>query len=228
MRDELPGGAPPFRRARVVGRVLWMLMIAVGLVAAWYERGALDPLAIRNAIAGHPAAPLIFLVVQIVASLLFIPRALLSVVAALLFGAWWGLFWAALGALLGAIVGFLVSRYINSGWLDLESLPRLGPWLVKAERGGWRSVAALRLIPVIPHSLANYALGLTRIGFWSYAVGSLLGQLPMTIAYVDLAAAGGRLASGRVDWVIPVVIGAAALVVSIVLPRLWKRSSGTG
>ncbi|MDE2166470.1 MAG: TVP38/TMEM64 family protein [Alphaproteobacteria bacterium] len=223
MRDDLPSTAPPFRRVRIVGRVLWLLMIAIGLVAAWYERASLDPVAIRNAIAGYPAAPLIFLAMQVVASLLFIPRALLAIVAALLFGAWWGLFWAALGAMLGAIVGFLVARYVNSGWLDLESLPRVGPLLIKAEAGGWRAVAALRLIPVIPHSLSNYALGLTRIGLGPYAFGSLLGQLPMTVAYVDLAAAGGRLASGRVDWVAPVVIGAAALAVSIALPRLWKR-----
>lgn len=223
MSDDLPVTPAPFRRIRIVGRVLWLLMIAVGLVAAWYERAILDPMAIRNAIAGYPAAPLIFLALQVVASLLFIPRALLAGAAGLLFGAWWGLFWAALGALLGAIAGFLVARYINSGWLDLESLPRVGPALLKAERGGWRAVAALRLIPVIPHSLSNYALGLTRIGLRPYVVGSLLGQLPMTIAYVDLAAAGGRLASGRVDWVMPVVIGAAALLVSIVLPRLWKR-----
>jgi uncharacterized membrane protein YdjX (TVP38/TMEM64 family) len=223
MRDDLPSTAPPFRRVRIVGRVLWLLMIAIGLVAAWYERASLDPVAIRNAIAGYPAAALIFLAMQVVASLLFIPRALLAVVAALLFGAWWGLFWAALGAMLGAIVGFLVARYVNSGWLDLESLPRVGPLLIKAEAGGWRAVAALRLIPVIPHSLSNYALGLTRIGLGPYAFGSLLGQLPMTVAYVDLAAAGGRLASGRVDWVAPVVIGAAALAVSIALPRFWKR-----
>jgi uncharacterized membrane protein YdjX (TVP38/TMEM64 family) len=223
MSTDLPGTAPPFRRVRMVGRVLWVTMIAAGLAAAWYERAALDPVAIRNAVAGYPAAPLVFLALQIVASLLFIPRTLLAVAAGLLFGAWWGLFWAALGGTLGAIGGFLVARYINSGWLDLESLPRIGPILLKAERGGWRAVTALRLIPVIPHSLSNYALGLTRIRLGPYALGSFLGQLPMTIAYVDLAAAGGRLAGGHADWRVPIAIGIAALLISIVLPRVWKR-----
>jgi len=199
------------------------LMIAVGLIAAWHERAALDPVALRNQLAGYPATPLVFLALQVVASLLFIPRTLLAVAAALLFGAWWGIFWAALGATLGSVVGFLVARYINSGWLDLENLPRIGPLLLKAESGGWRAVTALRLIPVIPHSLSNYALGLTRIGLGPYTAGSFLGQLPMTIAYVDLAAAGGRLAGGRTDWVLPVAIGAAALLISVVVPRLWKR-----
>ncbi|HEV2264368.1 MAG TPA: VTT domain-containing protein [Stellaceae bacterium] len=207
----------------MVGRLLWLLMIAVGLVAAWHERAALDPVALRNQLAGYPATPLVFLALQVVASLLFIPRTLLAIAAALLFGAWWGIFWAALGATLGSVVGFLVARYINSGWLDLETLPRIGPLLLKAESGGWRAVTALRLIPVIPHSLSNYALGLTRIGLGPYTVGSFLGQLPMTIAYVDLAAAGGRLAGGRTDWVLPVAIGAAALLISVVVPRLWKR-----
>jgi len=222
MRTDLPGTAPPFRRVRMVGRVLWLMMIVAGLVAAWYERAALDPVAIRNAVAGYPAAPLVFLAMQVAASLLFIPRTLLAVAAALLFGAWWGLFWATIGGTLGAIGGFLVARYVNSGWLDLESLPRIGPVLLKAERGGWRAVMALRLIPVIPHSLSNYALGLTRIGLGPYTVGSFLGQLPMTIAYVDLAAAGGRLAGGHADWRVPIAIGTAALLVSIVLPRVWK------
>ena len=223
MRADLPGAAPPFRRVRAVGRVLWMLMIAVGLIAAWRERADFDPAALRNLIAAYPAAPLIFLALQTVASLLFIPRTLLAVAAGLVFGAWWGVFWAAIGGTLGAIAGFLVARYVNSGWLDLESLPRIGPVLLKAERGGWRAVTALRLIPVIPHSLSNYALGLTRIGLAPYAVGSFLGQLPMTVAYVDLAAAGGRLAGGRADWVVPIAVGAAALLASIVIPRIWKR-----
>ncbi|HKR19471.1 MAG TPA: VTT domain-containing protein [Stellaceae bacterium] len=222
-RTDLPGTAPPLRRVRMVGRALWVLMIVVGLVAAWHERAALNPVALRNQLAGYPATPLVFLALQVVASLLFIPRTLLAVAAALLFGAWWGIFWAALGATLGSVVGFLVARYINSGWLDLENLPRIGPLLLKAESGGWRAVTALRLIPVIPHSLSNYALGLTRIGLGPYTVGSFLGQLPMTIAYVDLAAAGGRLAGGRTDWVLPVAIGAAALLISVVVPRLWKR-----
>ncbi|MGH6968006.1 MAG: TVP38/TMEM64 family protein [Stellaceae bacterium] len=207
----------------MVGRVLLLLLLAIGLAVAWHERAALDPVALRNDIAAYPAAPLVFLVLQMVASLLFIPRTLLAVAAGLLFGAWWGVFWAALGGTLGAIAGFLVARYVNSGWLDLESLPRFGPVLLKAERGGWRAVTALRLIPVIPHSLSNYALGLTRIDLGPYTVGSFLGQLPMTIAYVDLAAAGGRIAGGHADWIVPIVIGAVALLVSIVLPRFWKR-----
>jgi uncharacterized membrane protein YdjX (TVP38/TMEM64 family) len=100
---------------------------------------------------------------------------------------------------------------------------RIGPILRRAADGGWRTVAMLRLVPVLPHSLGNYALGLTRLPVGAYAFGSLLGQLPMTIAYVDFGAAGGSVFAGKAGWVEPTLIGLAALAVSFLLPRLVGR-----
>ncbi len=176
---------------------------------------------ITGAIGRYPLAPLGFLAVHIAASLLFIPRTLLAIVAGLLFGMGWGIVWAASGSVAGAIAGFLVARYINSGLIDAG---RLGPVVAQVERGGWRAVAVLRLIPVIPHSLANYALGLTRLPLAAYAFGSLLGQLPMTIAYVDLGAAGERLMLGGASWIEPTLIGLAALSLSLLIPAIarWR------
>ncbi|HYU14089.1 MAG TPA: VTT domain-containing protein, partial [Stellaceae bacterium] len=89
--------------------------------------------------------------------------------------------------------------------------------------GGWRMVAVLRLVPVIPHSLTNYALGLTGVRLGAYALGSLLGQLPLTIAYADLGAAGGRALLGGADWLLPSAIGASALALSLAVPLLTRR-----
>jgi uncharacterized membrane protein YdjX (TVP38/TMEM64 family) len=188
----------------------------------WLNRDALDPSGLTTTIARYPAAPLVFLVAHVFASLLFIPRTLLGLVAGLIFGLWWGLIWAALGSVIGAVAGFLVARYVNSGLIDLESLPRLGPILLRAEEGGWRAVTMLRLIPVIPHSLSNYALGLTRLSIGGYTLGSFLGQLPMTVAYVSFGAAGERMAAGEKSWLWPILVGAAALALTILLPRLRK------
>jgi len=192
----------------------------VGAASAWRWRAILDPMTITAAIDRYPAAPLGFLAVHIAASLLFIPRTLLAVVAGLLFGMGWGIVWAASGSVAGAVAGFLVARYINSGLIDAG---RVGPIAAQIERGGWRAVAVLRLIPVIPHSVANYALGLTRLPLATYALGSLLGQLPMTIAYVDLGAAGGRLMLGRAGWIEPTLIGLAALSLSLLIPTIARR-----
>jgi uncharacterized membrane protein YdjX (TVP38/TMEM64 family) len=180
----------------------------------------LDPAVISATIASYPIAPLGFLSVHIAASLLFVPRTLLAIVAGLLFGVGWGIVWAASGSVAGAVAGFFAARHLSSG---LDDLGRLGPTAAQVERGGWRAVAMLRLVPIMPHSVVNYGLGLTKLPVGSYVFGSLLGQLPMTVAYVDLGAAGERLMVVKASWVEPTLIGLAALSLSLLIPAIARR-----
>jgi uncharacterized membrane protein YdjX (TVP38/TMEM64 family) len=209
--------------SRGMVRLMLLALVAVGTAIAMHGRGLLDPLAIAAIIGRNPAAPLVFLGLHVAGSLLFVPRTVLAVAAGLVFGMGWGLVWGAAGSVLGAVAGFLIARYLNSGIVDLATYSKIRPVLARIQRGGWRSVAVLRLIPIIPHSLVNYALGLTPIRLLPFAFGSLLGQLPMTIACVDLGAAGERLALGAEGWVMPTVIGAAALALSLLIPTAARR-----
>lgn len=205
------------------GRLVGLGLIIIGIAAAWRWRALLDYAQIGAAIGRWPAAPLIFIAVHIAASLLFVPRTLLAVVAGVLFGLAWGTIWAALGSVAGAAAGFLVARYLNAGLIDFDRSTRLRPLLDRMNDGGWRAVAVLRLIPVVPHSLANYGLGLTRVRFGAYTVGSLVGQLPMTIAYVAVGAAGERVIRGGAGWVAPTSIAAAALGLSLLIPLIIRH-----
>jgi uncharacterized membrane protein YdjX (TVP38/TMEM64 family) len=209
-----------------MARIAALGALAVGVAAAWHWRSTLDPAAVAATIGRYPAAPLIYLAVHIAASLLFVPRTLLAILAGMLFGMASGVAWAAVGSVAGALAGFLVARYINSGLFGLDRNSRLRPVLDRVERGGWRAVALIRLIPVMPHSLGNYGLGLTRMRLGSYAFGSLIGQLPMTIAYVDFGAAGERVMLGSADWLGPAAIGAAALSLSLLIPAIARRRAG--
>lgn len=205
-----------------------LALLALAAAAAWRWRGLVDPRAMTAAIARYPATPLVFVAVQIAASLLFFPRTLLGIVAGLLFGIWWGTVWAALGSLAGAAAGFLLARYVNAGVIDLESDARIGPFFNRVEKGGWRVVALVRLVPILPHSLTNYAFGLTRMPLAPYAVGSLLGQMPITVACVNLGAAGGRLIGGETGWVMPSLVAAAALSLSFLIPAFVRRRARYG
>jgi uncharacterized membrane protein YdjX (TVP38/TMEM64 family) len=209
-------------RCGAAGRIALVLVVIAGVGWMLANRGNLGADAIRLAIAQYPAAPLFFLIAHTIASLIFFPRTVLAVAAGALFGLWWGALWAALGSVIGAIAGFLAARYVNNGLVDLENLRRFGPVLRRAERGGWRAVFLLRLIPVIPHSLSNYALGLTRLDLGAYALGSLLGQLPMTIACAAAGAAGETWAAGQTGFIVPTLIGLAALLLSLILPRIVR------
>jgi len=215
--------APPLAGFRVAGRVALLLLVLAGGALAFEHRATLDAASIRDTLERLPAKPLLFLAAHVVASLIFFPRTVLAVAAGAAFGVWQGTLWSALGSTLGAIAGFVLARYVNGGLVDLESLKRLGPVLLRAERGGWRAVAVLRLVPVIPHSLTNYALGLTRLDLGAYALGSLLGQLPMSLACADFGAAGETLAAGKAGWVAPTAVGLAVLALSALLPRLLAR-----
>jgi hypothetical protein len=64
------------------------------------------------------------------------------------------------------------------------------------EQEGWRFVAFVRLVPLFPFNLLNYALGLTRIPFPAYVIASWLFMLPGAFAYTWLGFAG-REAKGH-------------------------------
>lgn len=198
-----------------------VLPIAGG--SAWAARSGVSVEALQALLQHHPVAPLLFLALHVVFSLLFLPRAIMAMAAGAMFGLWWGLVWASAGSLAGALGGFVLARYLSTGLVDAAEQTRFGAILQRVEQGGWRTVAMLRLIPVMPHSLANYLLGMTSLPLGAYALGSLLGQLPMTIAFVQFGAAGTHLAAGRPDWLQPTLIGVAILALSTILPKLVAK-----
>lgn len=204
------------------------LLIVAGLGFAFHYQGGLDVRMIRDAVAGKPFAPLIFIVIHMLASLFFVPRTLLAIAAGLIWGLWWGSLWTMLGALAGSLAGFGVTRYLNAGFIKPEKLPRIGRLLDRMERGGWRSVAFLRLVPVMPHTPVNYAFGLTKVTVADYLFGSLIGLLPMTLFAVDVGTAGGGVMTGGRTTLVPALIGLAALGVSLLVPRFFRPRSSAG
>jgi uncharacterized membrane protein YdjX (TVP38/TMEM64 family) len=221
--DTKLDGAPPLGNLRRIGQGLVVLCVVAAAAAAWRWRHEFDPATLAELMRTHPAAPLVFLALHIVASLTFVPRTMLGFAAGIVFGVWWGLLWAALGGVVGAVVAFAVARYVHAGLFDRARWSRLTALLDRAERGGWRGVTLIRLVPVLPHSLVNYALGLTRVRAADYALGTLLGQLPMTVAAVDLGAAGERAMRGAGDWLPPTAIGLGALALTVIIPALLRR-----
>jgi uncharacterized membrane protein YdjX (TVP38/TMEM64 family) len=205
------------------GRFLRVLLLALVLVAVglvWRERTEFEPAHLKALIAGNAYAPLIFIAIHVAASLLFLPRTPLSIAAGLLFGLWWGTLWAVCGAMAGSLAGFALARYVNAGWIKPERLPKFGELLARVERGGWRAVALIRIVPIMPHTPVNYAFGLSLVSLRDYMLGSLIGQFPITVFCVDVGAAGGQALTGSMNWLEPTLVGVGALALSLVLPKL--------
>ncbi|MEY4707816.1 MAG: hypothetical protein RJB58_1539 [Pseudomonadota bacterium] len=196
-------------------------MLAAGIAAAIYWRDMIDPVAIRDAIAANPFAPVIFIGLQMAASLLFVPRTVLGIAAGLIFGFFWGTIWAITGALAGAAAGFAFVRWFGATGM-LDTSPGIGRLVERAETGGWRTVAILRLTP-LPHSLTNTLLAMTNLSWRHYLIGSFVGMLPMTLAQVDIGAAGVALLQGE-QWLVACLMLAAGIGASFWLGRRGSQS----
>ena len=182
--------------------VKWVLAAAaaVGLTAA----ARLLPVAewtkgLESWISGRGAAGyLVFYAVYVVAALLFVPGAALTIAAGFLFGLWRGTVTVSLAATTAAALAFLIARHVARGAVEARARKdRRFTAIDKAigERG-WKIVALLRLSPAVPFSLSNYFYGLTAIRFWPYVLTSWLAMLPGTVLYVYLGAAGKAAARG--------------------------------
>ena len=207
---------------KLFARILAILVLVAGAAFAYVHKADIHPLAIKNAIAANPLAPLIFIGLQIAASLLFVPRTVLGLAAGLLFGLVWGSIWAIVGAVAGAAAGFALVRWLGWGG-TLDHSPGIGRLIERAEHGGWRAVAIVRLTP-LPHSLANAALALTNIRWRDYLIGSLIGMLPMTIVQVDIGASGNAVLQGKGAWLLGCLLLAGGLAATLLIHRYVKKN----
>jgi uncharacterized membrane protein YdjX (TVP38/TMEM64 family) len=203
-------------------RGIALLAIVAGIVLAIVYRAQIHPLAIRNMLATNPYAPLAFIALQIAASLLWVPRTVLGIAAGLVFGFAWGMIWAMIGMIAGAAAGFAFARWMGAEGV-LDASPRIGKMVERAESGGWRAVAILRLIPGPPHSLVNTLLALTNLSWRDYMIGSFLGMLPITFVQVDIGASGGAVFQGHGGWIVACLLLALALGVSFFVRRVAAK-----
>lgn len=94
------------------------------------------------------------------------------------------------------------------------------------EAEGWRFVAFVRLVPLFPFNLTNYALGLTRIGLVPYAVASFICMAPGAVAYTWLGHAGREALAGDASAIRYGLLALGLLAAIAFLPRLIKRLRG--
>ena len=229
----------PKRRDRP-GAVIWARRAAIAF-------GALAALVLVGRIAGDrlPAVlawvdglgawgPAALVAIYAVATVALVPGSLLTLAAGALFGVVWGTVYAFVGATLGATLAFLVSRYLARGRVErrLRGDPRFQKLDRAIGREGLRVAFLLRLSPVLPFALLNYALGLTRIRFVHYLAASV-GMLPGTLLYVyngrlagEVAALGAAGAPPRGPAYYAVLgIGlAATILVTLRVTRLARRA----
>lgn len=139
-----------------------------------------------------PAGYALFVAVYAGLEVLAIPAIPLTMSAGLLFGSFTGTILVSISGTVAATVAFLIARYFaRDRILKLVEENKKFLAIDKAiGENGFKVVTLLRLSPLLPFSLGNYLYGLTSVKFVPYVLGSWLGMLPGTWAYVSAGAFG--------------------------------------
>jgi len=205
-------------------RFALFLLLAVAITLAIIYRHQFHAAALRSWVQdAGPVAPLLFILIRALATVLFLPGSILTLTGGALFGPVFGTFYNLTGATLGATLAFLVSRYLAADWVADRAGGRAKQLINGVEEEGWRFVAFMRLVPLFPFNLLNYALGLTRIRLLHYIVATYIFMLPGAIAFTYLGYAGREAIAGGEGMVRNGLLVLGLLAVAAFLPRLIRR-----
>ena len=236
--SAVPSAEPRAGRAALVARVL--VVAAIVAVVVLFGRQAADAIPRFAAWVDGLGAlgALAFVLAYVVVTVALVPASLLTLAAGAVFGLARGIPLVLAGAAIGATAAFLLSRYALRDAVERRRArrPRLAAVMDAVSRDGRRIAFLLRLSPVVPFGLLNYALGATRLRLADFVV-ALAGIVPGTALYVYYGRVAGSLAAaaagdGRsaTEWAL---LGAgllATLLATLLVTRAARRAlaSATG
>lgn len=135
-------------------------------------------------------APILFLIIYCLATIMFLPTMVLTLAGGAIFGPLFGTTLNLLGATLGAVCSFLITRHLISNWFSRKKGEKLGKLIDEVDQKGWMFIALLRLFPIIPFNIVNYGLGVTGIKFRTYLLTTFIFLIPPEIIYTYFGYAG--------------------------------------
>jgi uncharacterized membrane protein YdjX (TVP38/TMEM64 family) len=229
MEKHLAGKAGTRNKALMKASVL-VVFVAGAIYAVRFTplKDYLTPEALGNLLAAAGFwAPLAFVVVYAVGVCLFIPGTLLTTLGAAIFGAYWGFLYVWVGAMAGASAAFLIGRTLGREFAASLIGDRLGNYDDAIERNGFATVLYLRLL-YFPFTPMNFGMGLTKVRFRDYFLGTGLGIIVGTFVFTFFVGTVKEIwVSG--DWAqlgsFKVLFALALFLFSFFIPKLLKTLS---
>lgn len=167
-------------------------------------------------------AAFFFLVCFVLGSLLLIPASVFLIASGAIFGLYWGYLLSMIGFTSGALCTFLISRYLARDFVSSHLPGKILAVINNLHQHGWKLVASLRLLGIIPAALINYALGITQIGIWEYAWATCIFTLPIGLILTYAGTAGKQFIEG--GDLTTLILALTALTIIGVTIYLLRRS----
>jgi uncharacterized membrane protein YdjX (TVP38/TMEM64 family) len=222
-------------------RLVILVVVVAGLIAAAVTLPAVPRLVRLFEYIGSlgPWGPIVLGVFYVVSCVLLIPASVPTIAAGFLFGAFTGSVTATVGGTAGACAAFWIIRTVARGWVvERVARSRRFTSLDNAlDEQGLKIVILARLSPIAPFAIVNYMLGLTKVSFWKYVLGTVLGVTPGMVLYAYFGAglrslaevtayARGQTQTTAIQqaffWLGLVV----TVVVTVLLTRIARRALG--
>ena len=202
------------RSALVKGAVLTLVLAGLGVLAL--TLGPPDVARLRARVDDAGAwGPVLYVTLYVGLSLIPCPKSVLTAAGGALFGLVPGAALALGAALVGAVISFLLGRVLGRDAVDRLTRGRLAQVDETLRDHGLAAVLVVRLVPLFPYLVVNYAAGLSGVRFRHYVVGSAFGMVPGSLAYAALGAYGTD------PW--GLAAATTALVVLVVGGTWWAR-----
>ena len=174
----------------------------------------------------------VFIIIYILAAVLFIPGSLLTLGAGFLFGVIKGSILVSVASTLGATSAFIVGRYFARGWVSkqIEGNQKFKAIDEAVAGEGWKIVGLTRLSPIFPFNLLNYAFGVTQVSLRDYFLASWIGMMPGTVMYVyfgSLAESLATLGEGEktpLEWALFGVGLVATVAVTVYVTKVAREA----
>jgi len=180
--------------ASTAGLAFIILCCALSVLGIVYKDEVYDLLTTFSALLGDWGSwgYVAFALVYVALEILAVPAIPLTMSAGVLFGPWLGLAVVSLASTAAAAASFLIARYVaRDKVVELAKGNAKFSAIDKAiGQESFKIVLLLRLSPLLPFALSNYFYGLTSVDLTSYVLGSWLGMMPGTFAFVSAGDVG--------------------------------------
>jgi uncharacterized membrane protein YdjX (TVP38/TMEM64 family) len=169
-------------------------------------------------------APILYILIYSIATICILPSTPLNLSGGAIFGSVWGTVWTSIAAILAAVLSFAFSRSIGRNFVEKKLAGKWQSIDREMHQGGFFYMFAIRLLPLIPYGMVNFAAGLTSIKFRDYFLGTFLGTVPGILPFVMMGAGLTALKQGDV---LPLLV-ALALIGMLVGTATWYRRRTSG
>jgi uncharacterized membrane protein YdjX (TVP38/TMEM64 family) len=213
------------RRAVVLGVAVVLVVAATVLLREHLPSVTAAQVALQGRVLGlqglGPALPLAFVVAHALVTVTPVPRTAFTLAAGVLFGPSTGVVLAVVGATTSAVLALLLVRTVGREAVASRlQHPSFRSADARLARRGWLAVASLRLVPVVPFWLVNYACGVSAVRVVPFTLATAVGVVPGTVSLVVL---GGAVAGHGSPWLLTLglafgVLGLVGLVLDVRTP----------